>query len=61
MILVILLSSLHAVVDADNPIAAGQELFDRVERDLGKALGKFENHDGLPEKRPWWDLIGVQV
>ena len=60
MISMILLSVAQAVIDAEDPIAAGQELFNRVERDLGKALGKFESHEGLPEKSPWWDLIGVK-
>ena len=60
MISMILLSVAQAAIDAEDPIAAGQELFNRVERDLGKALGKFESHEGLPEKSPWWDLIGVK-
>ena len=60
MISMILLSVVQAAIEVEDPIAAGQELFNRVERDLGKALGKFETHEGLPEKSPWWDLIGVK-
>jgi hypothetical protein len=60
MISMILLSVVQAAIEVEDPIAAGQELFNRVERDLGKALGKFESHEGLPEKSPWWDLIGVK-
>ena len=40
------LSFLPTLVDAEDPIATGQELFNRVERDLGKALGKFESRLG---------------
>jgi hypothetical protein len=60
MISLLLLSFLPTLVDAEDPIATGQELFNRVERDLGKALGKFESHEALPEKSPWWDVIGVK-
>ena len=37
MISLLLLSFLPNLVDAEDPIATGQELFNRVERDLGKA------------------------
>ena len=60
MISLLLLSFLPNLVDAEDSIATGQELFNRVERDLGKALGKFESHEALPEKSPWWDVIGVK-
>ena len=60
MIPILLLSFLSDLVDAEDPIVAGQQLFNRVERDLGKALGKFESHEALPEKSPWWDVIGVK-
>ena len=60
MISLVLLFALPHVVDTEDPIAAGQDLFNRVERDLGKALGKFESHESLPEKSPWWDVIGVK-
>ncbi len=60
MISLLLLSILPNFIDAEDPVAAGQELFNRVERDLGKALGKFESHESLPEKSPWWDVIGVK-
>ena len=60
MISLVLLFALPHVVDTEDPIAAGQDLFNRVERDLGKALGKFESHESLPAKSPWWDVIGVK-
>ena len=60
MIPLLFLSFLPNFVDAEDPVAAGQELFNRVERDLGRALGKFESHEALPEKSPWWDVIGVK-
>ena len=55
MISLLLLSSLPTLVDAEDPIATGQELFNRVERDLGKALGKFESHEAAFRKEP---LVG---
>ncbi|MEL6742033.1 MAG: hypothetical protein AAGK34_02265 [Planctomycetota bacterium] len=60
MISLLLLSILQDSVFVEDPVAAGQDLFNRVERDLGKALGKFESHETLPEKSPWWDVIGVK-
>ena len=60
MIPLLLLSFFPNLIDGEDPVAAGQELFNRVERDLGKALGKFESHEALPEKSPWWDVIGVK-
>lgn len=60
MIPLVLLFVLPHCVHTEDPIAAGQELFNRVERDLGKALGKFESHESLPGKSPWWDVIGVK-
>ena len=60
MIPLLLLSFFPNLIDGEDQVAAGQELFNRVERDLGKALGKFESHEALPEKSPWWDVIGVK-
>lgn len=60
MISLLLLSILQNFDFVEDPVAAGQDLFNRVERDLGKALGKFESHETLPEKSPWWDVIGVK-
>ena len=60
MISLLLLSILQTFDFVEDPVAAGQDLFNRVERDLGKALGKFESHETLPEKSPWWDVIGVK-
>ena len=60
MITSFLVSSCIAFLPADDASAAAQDLFNRIERDLGKALGKFESHDVLPQKSPWWDVLGVK-
>ena len=60
MITSFLASSCFAFLPADDASAAAQDLLNRIERDLGKALGKFESHDVLPQKSPWWDVLGVK-